>query len=35
MGPGGGIDGGEIVASGVLDDLINNESSVTGHYLSY
>ncbi len=34
LGPGGGTCGGKIVASGTLQDLIQNRSSVTGSYLS-
>jgi len=34
MGPGAGVHGGEIVASGTLEELIANESSLTGAYLS-
>lgn len=33
LGPGGGVDGGQIVAQGTLDDIINNENSITGRYL--
>ena len=33
MGPGGGKDGGEIVAEGTPEDLANNSTSVTGRYL--
>lgn len=33
MGPGGGYDGGEIVASGVLDDIISSKNSKTAGYL--
>ena len=34
VGPGAGVHGGEIVASGTVDDIINSERSVTGQYLS-
>ncbi len=34
IGPGAGIHGGEIVAQGSVDDIINCEKSVTGQYLS-
>ena len=34
IGPGAGVHGGQIVASGTLDDVINNEQSLTGAYLS-
>jgi excinuclease ABC subunit A len=34
IGPGAGIHGGEIVAQGTLEDIINNEASLTGQYLS-
>ena len=34
MGPGAGVHGGEIVFSGVVDDLLKSEKSVTGAYLS-
>ena len=33
MGPGGGNDGGEIVISGTLDDLISCDDSVTSRYI--
>lgn len=33
MGPGGGLDGGEIVVSGVLDDIISSKNSITARYL--
>lgn len=33
MGPGGGLDGGQIVACGTIDDIINNKNSITGKYL--
>jgi excinuclease ABC subunit A len=34
MGPRAGINGGEIVATGTYDEIINNEKSLTGKYLS-
>lgn len=34
MGPGAGEHGGEIVAEGYIDDIIKNEKSITGQYLS-
>ncbi|BDU62478.1 UvrABC system protein A [Candidatus Borrelia fainii] len=34
VGPGAGIYGGEIVAKGTLSDILNNDHSVTGKYLS-
>ncbi len=34
IGPGAGIHGGEVVASGNLSDLISNQKSITGKYLS-
>ena len=34
VGPGAGVHGGEIVASGTLDDILNQEQSVTGQFLS-
>jgi excinuclease ABC subunit A len=34
IGPKAGIHGGEIVAQGVLEDIINSETSITGQYLS-
>ena len=34
VGPGAGIHGGEIVCSGMVDDIMNCENSVTGQYLS-
>jgi excinuclease ABC subunit A len=34
MGPGAGEKGGYIVATGTLDDIINNKKSLTGQYLS-
>ncbi|MBD3762519.1 excinuclease ABC subunit UvrA [Rhizorhabdus sp.] len=34
MGPGAGVHGGEVVAQGSLDDILANEASLTGDYLS-
>lgn len=34
IGPGAGVHGGEIVASGTLEDVISNPRSITGQYLS-
>lgn len=34
IGPGAGIHGGELIAAGTVDDIINCESSITGMYLS-
>jgi len=34
IGPGAGEHGGEIIAAGTVEDLINNENSITGAYLS-
>jgi excinuclease ABC subunit A len=34
LGPGAGLSGGEIVAEGMLDDILANERSLTGAYLS-
>ncbi|MAT93374.1 MAG: excinuclease ABC subunit A [Halioglobus sp.] len=34
IGPGAGVHGGEIVASGTLDQVLGNEQSLTGAYLS-
>ncbi|TJX15209.1 excinuclease ABC subunit UvrA [Tissierella creatinini] len=34
IGPGAGIHGGEIVAQGTIDDIINTPESITGAYLS-
>jgi len=34
MGPGAGVHGGEIVAQGSLEDILSNENSLTGDYLS-
>ena len=33
MGPSGGVNGGEIVAEGTLDDIIKNSRSRTAQYL--
>ena len=33
MGPGGGVDGGRIVAAGTPEDIRDDENSVTGRYL--
>jgi excinuclease ABC subunit A len=33
MGPGGGVDGGEIVATGTPENIKDNPRSVTGRYL--
>ncbi len=33
MGPGGGILGGKIVATGTREDIKNNKNSITGKYL--
>ena len=33
MGPGGGLDGGRVVAEGTIDDIVNSNESVTGKYL--
>lgn len=33
MGPGGGKDGGQIVAAGTIEDIKSNENSITGKYL--
>lgn len=33
MGPGGGVDGGTIVATGTLSDIRANDQSITGKYL--
>ncbi|MEK6738339.1 MAG: excinuclease ABC subunit UvrA, partial [Planctomycetota bacterium] len=35
VGPGAGTRGGEIVAQGTLDEIINNPNSTTGRYLSH
>ena len=34
IGPGAGTHGGEVVAAGQLEDIINSEASITGQYLS-
>lgn len=34
IGPGAGVHGGELIAQGTVDDIINCENSVTGMYLS-
>ena len=34
LGPEAGINGGKIIAQGSLKDIINNEKSITGNYLS-
>jgi len=34
IGPGAGVHGGEIVASGLLPDIVDNKKSLTGDYLS-
>ena len=34
IGPGAGVHGGEIVAQGTLDEIIENPNSITGQYLS-
>ncbi|MBY6019141.1 excinuclease ABC subunit UvrA [Ferrimonas balearica] len=34
IGPGAGVHGGQVVADGTLDDILNSEDSLTGHYLS-
>jgi len=34
LGPGAGTRGGEVVAEGTLEDIIKNENSITGKYLS-
>ncbi|RUO34131.1 excinuclease ABC subunit UvrA [Aliidiomarina soli] len=34
IGPGAGVHGGEVVAAGQVDDIINSEASLTGDYLS-
>ncbi len=34
MGPGAGVHGGHVVAEGPLDEIIKNEASITGQYLS-
>ena len=34
IGPGAGVHGGQIIAQGTLDDILKNENSLTGAYLS-
>lgn len=34
IGPGAGVHGGNIIAQGTLEDILNNENSLTGKYLS-
>lgn len=34
IGPGAGVHGGELIAAGTVDDIINCENSITGMYLS-
>lgn len=34
IGPGAGVHGGEVIAQGKYEDIINNEKSITGQYLS-
>ncbi|MGB5530220.1 MAG: excinuclease ABC subunit UvrA [Ignavibacteriaceae bacterium] len=34
MGPGAGINGGEIIVSGTVDDILKDSNSITGKYLS-
>lgn len=34
MGPGAGVHGGEVVAKGTIEDIMKNENSITGQYLS-
>jgi len=34
IGPGAGVHGGEVVASGTYEDIVNSERSLTGQYLS-
>ena len=34
IGPGAGEHGGEIVAAGTIEEIINSEESITGQYLS-
>ena len=34
MGPSAGVNGGNIVAEGTVDEIKNNENSITGKYLS-
>ena len=33
MGPGGGKDGGQIVAAGTIEEIKSNKNSITGKYL--
>ena len=33
MGPGGGDDGGRVIATGTPEEIVGNEDSVTGRYL--
>ncbi|MDP4152264.1 MAG: excinuclease ABC subunit UvrA [Bacillota bacterium] len=35
VGPGAGIHGGEIVAAGTVEEIMDNEKSITGQYLSH
>jgi excinuclease ABC subunit A len=34
IGPGAGVHGGEVIAAGTFEDIINNKKSITGQYLS-
>ena len=34
IGPGAGVHGGEVVASGTIDDILNSPASITGQFLS-
>ncbi len=34
IGPGAGVHGGELIAAGAVNDIINCENSITGQYLS-
>ncbi len=34
MGPGAGVNGGNIIAAGTIDDILNNPNSITGAYLT-
>ncbi|MFD2178869.1 excinuclease ABC subunit UvrA [Veronia pacifica] len=34
IGPGAGVHGGEVIASGVIEDILSNPDSLTGQYLS-
>jgi excinuclease ABC subunit A len=34
IGPGAGVHGGHVVAEGTIDDILNNQQSLTGQYLS-